>query len=84
MEVMALGGTAIMLRYKFSGSFSFRYEKVNGERGFSDFSNPQFSMLDVTQKDPKSSPYLIFQHQWILEVAIISDNLLTNLTILTF
>tara|TARA_A200000113_G_scaffold85663_1_gene76332 strand:- start:3771 stop:6449 length:2679 start_codon:yes stop_codon:yes gene_type:complete len=50
------------LRYKFSGSFSFRYEKVvNGERGFSDFSKSTvFNARWSHRQDPKSSPYSNF------------------------
>ncbi len=50
------------LRYKFSGSFSFRYEKVvNGERGFGDFSKSTvFNARWSHRQDNKSSPYSNF------------------------
>ena len=50
------------LRYKFSGSFSFRYEKVvNGERGFGDFSKSTvFNARWSHRQDTKSSPYSNF------------------------
>ena len=50
------------VRYKFSGSFSFRYEKVvNGERGFGDFSKSTvFNARWSHRQDTKSSPYSNF------------------------
>ena len=50
------------IRYKFSGSFSFRYEKVvNGERGFGDFSKSTvFNARWSHRQDTKSSPYSNF------------------------
>ena len=50
------------VRFKFSGSFSFRYEKVvNGERGFGDFSKSTvFNARWSHRQDTKSSPYSNF------------------------
>ena len=50
------------LRYKFSGSFSFRYEKVvNGERGFDDFNKSTvFNARWSHRQDSKSNPYSNF------------------------
>ena len=48
--------------FRFSGSFSFRYEKVvNGERGFGDFSKSTvFNARWSHRQDSKSNPYSNF------------------------
>ena len=54
--------TTYKLNYKFSGNFSFRYEKlVNGERGFSDYSKTSVYNIRWTHRqDTKASPNSTF------------------------
>ena len=50
--------TTYKKNYKFSGNFSFRYEKlVNGERGFNDYSKSTvYNIRWAHRQDPKASP----------------------------
>ena len=52
------GDTQYLVRYKFGGNFSFRYENlVNSERGLPDYSKSTvFNVRWSHRKDPKSSP----------------------------
>ena len=54
--------TTYKLNYKFSGNFSFRYEKlVNGERGFDDYSKTSVYNIRWTHRqDTKASPNSTF------------------------
>ncbi len=54
--------TTYRVNYKFSGNFSFRYEKlVSGERGFADYSKTNVYNLRWTHsQDPKASPNSTF------------------------